>query len=372
MRPASSGPPMRPSSAPSTAPPTGPSPPLIVTADESLLDQLLRLSAAAGVVPDVAHDADAGLRSWAAPPVVLVGADLAGALARLAPARRGRVHVVSEGRVADDLFRTALRLGAENVVELPLSEAWVVEVLSDLEGDGLGLTVGVIGGSGGAGATTFACALGQVAARTGPAVVIDADPLGPGVDRVLGFERLDGVRWESLQQTTGRLSGRALRDALPARQGLGVLTWSPGRPGVLQAFAVREALAAAQRGHDLVVVDLPRRLDPLLDEVVSRCDHLFVLVQPSVVGIASAARTCARLGGDRVVTLVVRRGAIDAGEVARIVGVPDAVELADQRGLAEAIDLGAGPVRARRGPLGRVASQSLRRARGGLVARVPA
>ena len=68
--------------------------------------------------------------------------------------------------MGDDIFSVALALGAESVAELPRSESWLVEVLTDA-GDRAprrGLTVGVVGGSGGAGATTFACALGQVGA----------------------------------------------------------------------------------------------------------------------------------------------------------------------------------------------------------------
>ncbi|MGA8246736.1 MAG: septum site determining protein, partial [Nocardioides sp.] len=68
--------------------------PLLVTADESLLDELLRLSAAAGTTPDVAHDVPAALRAWLKAPLVLVGADLAAPLAGAAPARRDAVFVV--------------------------------------------------------------------------------------------------------------------------------------------------------------------------------------------------------------------------------------------------------------------------------------
>jgi secretion/DNA translocation related CpaE-like protein len=346
--------------------------PLIVTRDETLLDELLRLSAAAGVVPDVACDGSAALRGWASAPVVLLGADVADELAGVGPPRRPRVHIVSWGGVAHEMFRTALTVGAENVAELPRSDSWVIEVLSDLEEAAVGLTVGVIGGSGGAGATTFACALGQVAARTGLSVVIDTDPFGAGLDRVLGCERLAGVRWDALQQTTGRLSAKSLRDALPRRKGLGVLTWSSGQPGTVQAFAVREALSAAQRGHDVVVVDLPRRIDAVLEEVVSRCDHLFVVVQPTVVGIASAVRVCSRVGSDRAMSLVVRRPGIDAREVGRVIGLPVAVEMSDQRGLAEAIDLGAGPVRSFRGPLGKAAGAALNDVRQAIAPRASA
>ena len=195
--------------------------PLLVTADETLLDELLRLSAAAGTTPDVAHDVPAALRAWAKAPLVLVGADLAELLGRAAPARRDAVFVVLLGPSPDAVFASALAVGAESVAELPRSEGWLVERLTDVvdTGPARGLTIGVVGGSGGSGATTWACALAQVAGRSGPSVVVDLDPWGPGVDRVLGLDVVDGVRWEALGHTTGRLSARALRDSLPRRDG---------------------------------------------------------------------------------------------------------------------------------------------------------
>ncbi len=329
--------------------------PLFVTRDDALLDELLRLAAAAGVTPEVAHDGTAALRAWSAAPFVLVGTDLAPEVAKTSPPRRDGVHVVAWGPSQHDVYRTALAVGAENVAELPGSEDWVVEALTDLGDDsrGRGLTIGVMGGSGGVGATTFACALGQMAARSGPSVVVDLDPLGPGIDRVLGLESCEGVRWDELCQTTGRLSARALREALPRSSRLAVLTWNAGPHATLQAFAVREAMSAAQRGHDVVVLDLPRVLDPLLEEVVARCDRLLVVTSPTVAGVASATRLCAGFPDPRRLGLVVRGSGADPGDVARIVGVPVVAQLPHQRGLAEAIDLGLGPVRSRRGPLGR-------------------
>src|SRR5215207_4937212 len=128
--------------------------PLFVTDDRTLLDELQRLAAAAGVTALLARDAADALRAWSAAPVVLVGVDTARALARIAPPRRAGVHVVGRGGVPDDVFRTALALGAENVAELPRSAGWVAELMADV-GDATApgsMTVGVIAGSGGAGA----------------------------------------------------------------------------------------------------------------------------------------------------------------------------------------------------------------------------
>ncbi len=331
--------------------------PLFVTADPTLLDELQRLAAAVGVTPALAPDVEAALSGWSLAPLVLVGVDLARPLSRVSPPRRAGVHVVGFGGVPDDVFRTALGLGAENVAELPQSSGWVAELMADV-GDGVpdeSVTLGVIGGSGGAGASTFAAALGQMAARSGTAVLIDADPLGPGADRVLGLDDHEGIRWDALCQTTGRFSGRSLREALPSRDGLGVLTWHPGPQGSLQAFAVRNAVAAAQRGHQTVVIDLPRTVDPLVEEITARCDRVFVVALPTVAGLASAARLCARFRDTRQLRLVLRGDDVDVHAVTRITGVSVAARMPDQRGLGEVVDLGLGPVRSTRGPLGRTA-----------------
>jgi secretion/DNA translocation related CpaE-like protein len=333
--------------------------PLIVTRDELLLDNLLRLAAAAGVVPEVVPDVSAALRAWAAAPLVLVGIDLAAGLAAAKPARRTGVHVLAVGAVPDDAFRIALDLGAEDAADVGRAESWVVELLGDLdEPSEPGRVIGVVGGSGGAGATTFACAVAQVGGRSGPAVVLDLDHLGPGVDAVLGIDAAVGVRWEGLVQTVGRVSARSLREALPKRQRVGVLTFGAAPTNPPPVFAVRQALDAARRGHDVVVADLPRRVDALVDEVAPRCDVLALVVRPTVVGVASAQRVCARLPPGSL-GLVVRGSGIPAGDVARILGRPLLAAMPDQRGVGEAVDLGAGPVRSQRGPLARAARSVL-------------
>jgi secretion/DNA translocation related CpaE-like protein len=337
-------------------------PPLVVTADDDLLASLLPLAAAADVAPTIARDPRSALTTWTRAPVVLVGADLATAMARVAPELRARSYVVTDVRPPDQLFRTALDLGAESVIELPGSADWLVELLADLteRHPERAHVIGVIGGTGGAGATTFACALGQWAARSGDAVVVDCDPQGPGLDRMLGLERSEGFRWDALCRTTGRLSARSLREALPRRGTLGVLSWYvDGRPQTLQAFAVREALSAARRGHRVVVVDLPRSPDPLVDEVAARCDQLVVVTVGSVVGVAGAARMRARFADHADPGVVLRGEAFAAGEVARAVGLPVRAQMRDQRGLAEAVDLGFGPLRSLRGPLARAAARVL-------------
>jgi len=349
--------------------------PLLVTADETLREEVLRLAAAAGTTPDVAPDPARVTRAWATAPCVLVGDDVLAAAARCSPERRDGVHVVG-WQASGDTLRAALALGAQQVCELPRAEGRLIDLLHDLDDAARepGVVVGVVGGSGGAGATTLACALGQVASWSGRALVLDCDPQGPGVDRVLGLEQAPGVRWDTLARGGGRLGAASLRDAVPSRDGLGVLAWPPevarsggAAAGVTGAAtdpegfreACREAVSAGRRGHDLVVLDLPRSGDDLVVELAGRCDLVLVVVVPAVAPMASALRTCGRLGGAAALRVVLRGRGLTSEEVGRVAGVPVVGVLPEQRGLSEAVDLGLGPVRSPRGRLARAAAALL-------------
>jgi len=340
-------------------------PALLVTRDDLLLEDLLRLAAAAGTTLDVAHDPTNALRSWSAASLVLVGADQAGVVAEHRPPRRDQVHVVTRGPGGDVLFRNALSVGAADVVELPMAEGWLVELLTDAADGAVrqAHTVGVVAGSGGAGATTFACALALTAADVvGPSALVDLDPFGPGVDRVVGLDadgqEPHGVRWDGLTGSQGRLGSRSLRAALPSVGDLSLLTWPAGPPVQLDAASVREVFSATQRGHDVVVADLARAVDDVTAEVVARCDRVLLVLDATVPAVASAGRVAAVLRPlNNRLEAVVRPGAgrLPAEQVATALGVPLVAEVGHQRRLAEHLDLGLGPVHSRRTPLARAA-----------------
>ena len=324
---------------------------LLVTASPEIRDAVLRLSAAAGVEPDVCASPGAALAAWSGAVVVLVGTDVADELAAVAPARRGAVHVVGPAP-GESAFRAAVTLGAESVIDLSGGSGWLGELLADVgERAGPGRVIGVVGGSGGAGATTLACALGQWHAARGPTLLLDTDPLGPGLDRLLGLEEVDGARWESLTDTAGRLGAQALRDSVPRRGQLGVVTWS-GLRRRLDLPTVRRILTAGRRGHDLVVLDLARHGGAGLVELADRCDELLVVSRASVPGLAATARLVAELGGGRQgrAGLVLRPGGVGDADAERATGLPLAAAVGDQRGLSEALDRGSGPLGSR-GPL---------------------
>jgi len=330
---------------------------LLLTRSPEVHEAVLRLCAAAGVEPEVCAEPVAALAWWAGASVVLVGVDLASELAELAPSRRSGVHVVGLAP-GEGAFRGAVSLGAESVIDLPSGADRLVETLADVgERASRGRVIGVVGGSGGAGATTLACALGQWHAARGPTLLVDTDPLGPGLDRLLGLEEADGVRWESLVDTAGRLGARALRESVPRRGELGVVTWS-GLRRRLDLPTVRRILPAGSRGHDLVVLDLARHSGEELVELADRCDDLLVVSRASVPGLAATARLVAELGRDGRAGLVLRPGGVGDLDAERATGLPLVAAVRDQRGLGEALDRGIGPLGSR-GPLARAVRELL-------------
>ena len=124
--------------------------PLIITRDETLLDELLRLAAAAGVTPEVAPDPAAALRGWSAAPLVLVGADVAAELARPAPPRRDAACTSSRwGGCRDDVVRgRRSRSAPRTSPSCRAPSRWLVELLTDPATRlRAGAAVGVVGGS---------------------------------------------------------------------------------------------------------------------------------------------------------------------------------------------------------------------------------
>jgi len=332
--------------------------PLVATADSVLLDDLNRLAAAAGIEPEQVSDAASARRSWSSAPLVIVGRDLAPALAAAAPPRRDAVVLVSRDLDDAEIWALGVALGVEAVVFLPDAQAWLVDRFADaVDGPSAGaLTVAVLGGRGGAGATTLACALAVTSVRRGlRTLLIDGDPLGGGIDLALGGEDTDGLRWPDLASARGRVNGGALRDVLPRVHDLTVLSWDRGDAITIPVDAMRSVLSGARRSSDVVVVDLPRRLDDSAAEALSIAAPALLVVPAEIRATASAARVAAAVAlVSADLRLVVRGPApsgLEAELVAESLGLPLEGAMRAEPGLAAGLERGEPPAWRGRGPL---------------------
>lgn len=332
---------------------------LIATGDPRLADDLMRLAAAANADAEIARSAAETRTAWHRSPLVLVGADLADAVAAQGLTRRaGVVLVPTTGPGSPDAYRAAVQVGAQDVAALPDDESWLVDALAAAAEpcDGWAGTVCVAGGRGGAGASVLAAVLGLVAARTGlRTLLVDGDPLGGGVDLLLGQEQAPGARWPDLAGRRGRLSAETLRQSLPSVDGLAMLSWDRGDTHPPMPEAMHSVLDAATRGFDLIVVDLARWPDEA-GRVALRAAFRTLLVVPAELRATAAAdRVAGALRRDTDdIRLVVRDPApsgLSGEAIADALGLPLAGVAHHDRRLPTSLEHGDLARTSRRGPL---------------------
>src|SRR6185312_1704449 len=140
--------------------------PLCITADPHLLDDVLALAAEAGLEIDVSDDPTAVQQAYVEAPLVVIGDRSAGACADARLPRRPDVFVVTREASAKDWLRPLARLlGAERIVPLPHGTQMLL------------------------GRFSAAAGLAVTASRAGLRTrLVDADPLGGGVDLAVGWD----------------------------------------------------------------------------------------------------------------------------------------------------------------------------------------
>jgi secretion/DNA translocation related CpaE-like protein len=330
--------------------PTAAGRPLVVTAAEPLLDDVLRVLAAAGSDAEVATGGPALRRGHREAPLVLVGADALRSTAVRGLPRRAGVLVVTRGELPAEGWAAAVGLGAERVVTLPDDEPWL---LARVAGAGRrqprrGWLVAVGGCCGGAGASSLAVALALAAAPQEDVVLVDADGLGGGLDLLLGAEAATGLRWPELTGVRGRVDGGSVAAALPAVGGIRVLAAAREAAGPVPGAALASVAEGLREAGCAVVVDLPRSADGA--EAVLADADLAVLVVPGRLRAACAARLLVTPRPDGpppwgAAHLVVRRqpGGLATSEVADLVGRPVLAELGHDPGAAGRAERGGLP-----------------------------
>jgi secretion/DNA translocation related CpaE-like protein len=350
--------------------------PLVVTADPDLLDDLVRLAAAGGTEVDVAPDPAAARTRFRAAPLVLVGADQAQACLHARLPRRSRLVIVGPATSVEAAWEVAELLGAEHVAALPAAEPWLVDRFAEGPGHATaGRVVAVVGGRGGAGASILAGGLAVTAVGAGlRTLLVDADPLGGGLDLVLGWEQVDGLRWPALAGADGRVDPPALLQALPHRGDLVLLSFARDELPAVPAEAMAATLDAARRARDVIVADLPRRMDDAATLALQAADRALLVVPAELRATAAAARIAAMVAEHCDDLSVVVRGPapgrLRAREIARSLGLPLAGTLRPEPGLCQALERGEAPAADGRGPLAELCRRLIQEltARAGAVA----
>jgi hypothetical protein len=152
--------------------------------------------------------------------------------------------------------------------------------------------IGVLGASGGLGASTISAGLaGQLAGPATPAVCVDGDFHGGGLDVTACLEHQGGLRWPDLAGVRGEVDGAELLRALPAQSGTHVLSAGPAASPPPEA-AVLSVVRSLRSGSAVTVLDLPRT-SPYAGLLAAQCDVVLLLCGLSARHLADAEQAVA-------------------------------------------------------------------------------
>lgn len=322
---------------------------LVVAAPGDTQDAILAAVAAQGLAAEVLSELDAVPANWRRASTVLVADSCAEQLVGLAPTHRSGVFLVGPDPVELALWSAPL---AAQVIPLPEGRLWLGSALAEGVGQARAPVCAVVGGSGGVGASTLAAAVARVAAdqlasRGGGVALVDVDPLGGGIDLLLGAEHTGGWRWPRLNTADGQLGD--LRPHLPVIDGVSVVAMARGPAADLAREPLAAVVAALRVWHDLVVLDAGRSLAPAAREALRLASRQLVVVGPGVRGAAAARQTVLTYGLERA-ELLVRGGVggLPLNVVADAVGAPVLARLPQDPRLVTAADRGEPPLRGAR------------------------
>jgi pilus assembly protein CpaE len=248
-------------------------------------------------------------------------AELDSLAARAADTRPPLIVLGSAGDT--QVMRLAMQAGARDLLPLPLVEADLLAALKRIERDRRaggpradGTLLAFMNAKGGCGATLLACNVAHmlVCASHRRVTLIDLDlqfgtipvyfDLFPkrgmlqALDNVAGLDEM-AFNGYLVQDPSGlRILGHASEDALPTH--------------TVSAQHINQLVNLAVGSSDHVVIDLPRRIDPVSSLVIERAQYFVLAVQQSVATLRDATRlfTCLRrdlgISKDRIVVVVNR------------------------------------------------------------------
>ncbi|WP_163901065.1 septum site-determining protein Ssd [Mycolicibacterium pulveris] len=319
---------------------------LALIEDPALRGDVDRVCAAAGL-PAVHAYEPSSRRVWAGAAAVLLDARAAHRCAQRALPRRARVVLVGRCQPGVAEWEAAIAVGAQRVLTLPGQDAELMAELADAsesvrDDAPRGTVLAVIAGRGGAGASVFATALARTAsANAGEALLIDVDPWGGGIDLVLGSEADSGLRWPDLMLQGGRVAYPALRDALPRRHGVTVLSCNR-TGGDIDPVPLGAVIEAGSRGGATVVCDVARRSTTAAETALASADLVAVVVPADVRSCAAAAAVARWVTTVNPNAGVVVRGPAPGGlrsrRVAEIVELPLLAAMRAQPAVARVLE----------------------------------
>lgn len=226
--------------------------------------------------------------------------------------------------------------------------------------------LGVLGLSGGVGASTVVAALAMRAAQAGRSVLlVDGHPLGGGLDLLLGDDLVGDLGWTQLVSARGELDTAAVLPRLRSTAGCAVLSWGRLVTGSAPPMPDPSVWSQLAGEVDFTVVDLPGPGHEGARPWLHGCTDVVAVVGSGVTRVAAAMVGLAALGLPRrgpapqLIGSLVRAGEPPTTEaISRALDLPVLGVLRDDPTIERALRSGA-PVGLADGPVRRMSDEML-------------
>jgi pilus assembly protein CpaE len=277
------------------------------------------------------------------------------------PADRRPPLIVVGSAIDTNAMRRAMQAGARDLLPLPLVAADLLAALARIARDrqatneqhSASLTA-FMNAKGGCGATLLACNVAYILAAVSAkrTALIDLDLQFGSIPLYFDLFPKRGVL--QALQTIDELDETAL-DAYLIKHPNGLKILGPAAEDAIQletvaAASAQRLLDLLSRNHEHVIVDLPRRIDPIARLVIEHAQQFVLTVQQSVATLRDATRlmNCLRhelgVGKERIVVVVNRydkRTTITAEDIRKTLGCGELTLIPnDFRTVSECIDSG--------------------------------
>lgn len=203
------------------------------------------------------------------------------------------------------MMRLAMQVGARDYFAMPIHADDLLQSVRSIQSEvqhaalspvsGRARVVAVINAKGGSGASTIAANLAHVG-TTHPSsrevALIDLDTQFGALPLMFDL-RIQGALLNALESPDLVTPNSVRKYASQHRSGVSIFSAMSEQiplPWELSASALNHLLETTRKSFGLVVVDLPRQIDPLTTVVLTQADAIVVVMQQSLVHVRDAKR----------------------------------------------------------------------------------
>ena len=232
------------------------------------------------------------------------------------------VVLITLGEPNIEIWQKAVATEARYVAFLPDAREWLLQNLipNPIKSTQI---IGVIGATGGLGASLIASSLAVMFAQSDKTVALaETNFCSGGLDVLWGIEESKGTRWADLIYPSGRISPQDLYRSLPKASGVSVLS-TDSQDGRMPA-SYSEILSDLAQAVDVLVIDLAKSLEVGATELLELCTDL-IIVTGSTIRSTSATnqlmQLASKLASAKLIVRMIPGTGLDAQNVSKTLGL---------------------------------------------------